>query len=76
MGGDHIVVNIDLVGHEDAGDGGTIFPELVVPVLEVLVGDLAGDIEDKDAAVGAIIIRRVQAIERLLPSCVPEICDK
>lgn len=70
----HVVVHIDLIGHEHAGDVGTVLPQLLVPVGQVLVCDLPRHVEYKYAAVRPVVVRGVHPVEGFLTSCVPEVC--
>ena len=36
----YIIVYVYLIGHEQAGDVWTIFPQFSVPIVQVLVGNL------------------------------------
>jgi hypothetical protein len=71
--GDGLGVQIDLVGDDHARNVGAVVAQFLVPVLEILIGDLARGVEDQDANVRAIVIRRVQLIERLLSRSVPNV---
>ena len=69
----YIVINVNLVGDQHTGNVLTMLTQLLVPVGQVLVGDLTGHVKHQDAAMGPVIIRRMHAIERLLTSRIPEV---
>lgn len=50
-----------------------LIPHLSEPVAQICVSDLASDIKDHDADVGAEVVRWVQFIERFLTGCVPNV---
>jgi hypothetical protein len=52
---------------------GTIIAQFFVPVFEVLVRNFAVRIEYQNAHVGAVVVGRVQLVEGLLASCVPNV---
>ena len=52
-----------------------LIPHLSVPVAQVGISHLAGDVKDHDANVSSEVVRRVQLVERLLTSCVPDVCS-
>lgn len=60
---DCVLIQIDLVCNAQNGNVRAVNAKLLVPVLQVLVGDLAIYIEDHDAHVRSKVVRAVQLIE-------------
>jgi hypothetical protein len=52
----YVVIYIYLVRNQHARDIGTVFPQLLVPVGQVLIRDLSSYVEYQDATVRAVII--------------------
>ena len=70
---DGLLLQVNLICNADAGDMGALIPHLGVPVAQIGVGHFARHVEDHDAYVGTEVVRRVQLIERLLTSSVPNV---
>ena len=72
--GGGLLVHVYFVGNDHAGDVGTLLPHFLVPVLQVLIRDFPIRVEHQDARVRPEVVRRVQLIEGVLPSRVPNVC--
>ena len=70
---DGLFLQVNLVGYANARNMGTLIPHLGVPVAQVRVGHLARNVENHDADMRSKVIGRVQFIERLLSSGVPNV---
>ena len=70
---DCLLLQVDLVRNDDAGDVLALVPHLSIPVAKVRVCDLAGHIKHHDAYVGPEVVGRMQLVERLLACRVPDI---
>ena len=67
------LINIDLICNDDARNGRTMVPHLLVPVLQVLVGNPSVGVKNQNAAVGTEVVRGVQLVEGLLACGVPDV---
>ena len=73
---DGLLLQVDLVSNADAGNVRALVSHLSVPVAQISIGDLACDVENHDAYVGAEVVRRVKLIERLLTCSIPDVYSK
>ena len=68
-----LLVHVDFVCNYNARNVRTLVAHLLVPIPQILIGDLPIDIEHQNACVRSEVVRRMEFIERLLPGCVPNI---
>ena len=73
---DGLLLQVHLVCNANARDVRALIPHLSVPVAQIRVSNFASDIEDHDADVGTEVIGRVQLVEGLLTSRVPNVLTK
>lgn len=67
---DDFVVDVDLVRRDEDRHARPVLLQLFVPLLQVLVRDLARHVKHEDATVGAMVIRRMHRTETLLTGSV------
>ncbi len=67
------LVNIDLIGNNNARNMRAVVPHLFVPMLQILISDAPIRVKDEDSNMGAEEVRGMQLIEGFLPSRVPHV---
>ena len=67
-------VTIYLIGDEYAGDFGAVLSHLAVPLFEVLISNLSGNVKHENGALGLEVVTWVKGVEIILACCVPQIC--
>ena len=70
---DSLLLQVDLICNANARNMGALIPHLGVPVAQISVSHFACHVKHHDAHVGTEVVRRVQLIERLLSSRVPNV---
>jgi len=73
---DRIFIKVYLVRYTEHRDVGAVDPKLFIPILEILIGDLAVHIKDHHTYMRSKVVRDVQFIKRFLPRGVPDVCSK
>lgn len=68
-----LFVHVYFVGDHHAGNVGALYTHLFVPTLQILIGDLAARIEDKDHGVCTKVIRWVQLVKGFLSCGIPNV---
>ena len=73
---DRIFIKVYLVRYAEHRDVRAVDPKLFIPILEILIGDLAVHIKDHHTYMRSKVVRAVQFIKRFLPRGVPDVCSK
>ena len=69
----YLLVHINFVGDDDAGNMRAVTAHLLVPVFQIGVGNLSLRVEHQNAHVRTEVISRMQFVERLLTRSIPDI---